>query len=208
MDPLTHIEGPAAPLFVANINTDIIAPAPRRGTGGDLRSSAEIGATLFFAPWRFDTEGCEIPGFVLNRPAFRAAKFLIAGDNFACGSSRESAVLYLKAWGLRGVIAPGFGQIFYDNCFRNGVLPLAFDHATVESLAAEADSGAAFAADVAAGTLTAPSGRTLSFSLPAFRRQLLLTGIDEVTLTLREADRITAWQEAARQARPWAYPPT
>ncbi|HVV94254.1 MAG TPA: 3-isopropylmalate dehydratase small subunit [Hyphomicrobiales bacterium] len=206
MDPLTRIEGPAAALLKANINTDIIAPAPRRGSGGDARSSAGIGAALFFAPWRFDAAGEEIPDFVLNRPPFREAKFLVAGDNFACGSSRESAVLYLKAWGLRAVIAPSFGQIFYDNCFRNGVLPLVFDQATVEALAAEAEGGAAFAADVAAGTLTTPGSRTLAFSLPAFRRQLLLTGTDEVTLTLREADRIAAWQEAARQARPWAYP--
>jgi 3-isopropylmalate/(R)-2-methylmalate dehydratase small subunit len=208
MDPLTRIDGPAAPLLVANINTDVIAPAPRRGTGSDPRTAAERGAALFFAPWRFDAEGREIPDFVLNRPPFREAKFLIAGDNFACGSSRESAVLYLKAWGLRAVIAPGFGQIFYDNCFRNGVLPLVVDQPTVEALAAEAADGAPFAADVAAGTLIAPSGRRLAFTLPAFRQELLLSGTDEVTLTLREADRITSWQEAARRARPWAYPET
>jgi 3-isopropylmalate/(R)-2-methylmalate dehydratase small subunit len=207
MDALTQIVGPAAPLLKANVNTDVIAPAPRRGQGGDARSSAEIGAALFFGPWRFDAAGEEIADFVLNRAPFRNAKFLIAGDNFACGSSRESAVLYLKAWGLRGVIAPSFGQIFYDNCFRNGVLPLVFDPATVAALAAEAEAGGAFAADVAAGTLTTPAGRVLGFGLPAFRRKLLLTGTDEVTLTLAEAERITAWQAAARRARPWAYPP-
>jgi 3-isopropylmalate/(R)-2-methylmalate dehydratase small subunit len=206
MDALTELSGPAAAILTANINTDIIAPAPRGGRGGDARSSSEIGAAQFFKPWRFDAAGNEIADFVLNRPPFRDAKFLIAGANFACGSSRESAVLYLKAFGLRCVIAPSFGQIFYDNCFRSGVLPLAMDDDTVTALAAQADTGAPFSLDLRAGTLQPPAGVALTFQLPAFRRELLLTGTDEITLTLGQGERIAAWQEEARRARPWAYP--
>lgn len=209
MNALTHLQGPAAALPSPDINTDIIAPLVRGGPGGaqpvGIRSSDELAKRLF-GPWRYEADGRENPGFILNRAPWRRARFLVAGPNFACGSSRETAATMLKAFGIRCVIAPGFGQIFHDNCLRNHMLPLALDAAAVETLTACALAGDTFALDVAAGTLAVAGGPTFRFELPAFRRDMLLSGRDEVEATLLREAQIAAWQAEAARLRPWERP--
>lgn len=210
MSALTRLVGPAAAILKSDINTDIIAPSHRRRGGGRLVSStvaseAELAEAVFGA-WRYDTDGNEIADFVLNRPAFRAAKFILAGPNFACGSSRETAATMLKAFGIGCVIAPSFGLIFHDNCFRNHMLPLALDWPTVQALARQSEGGAPFILDLEAATLTPPDGKPITFAIPAFRRDMLLSGADEVAVTLRRADEIAVYQAEARKQRPWALP--
>jgi 3-isopropylmalate/(R)-2-methylmalate dehydratase small subunit len=140
---------------------------------------------------------------VLNREPFRRAPFLIAGPNFACGSSRETAATMLQAFGIRCVIAPSFGGIFRDNCFRNHMLALVLPWPQVQGLARLAESGAAFTLDVAHGTLTPPDGIAVAFEMPAYRRRQLLSGADPITLTLEHAAEIEAWQARSRALRPW-----
>ncbi len=208
MNALTTLVGPAAPLLVANINTDMIAPMYTPGTPGQPKSftmSREGLARHLFASWRYDKQDHELPDFVLNRAPFRSAKFIIGGTNFGCGSSRDTAPRMLEAFGIRCVVAPSFGGIFFDNCFKAGVLPMVLDSVVVEALAAEADGGEDFALDVAAQTLTSPSGKTWRFDLPAFRREQLLTGADDITLTLRRNNEIQAYQARERAVRPWTF---
>jgi len=210
MSALTILNGPAAPLLTDNINTDLIAPMFRPAQAGTLRGLAtkrEDLASMLFAGLRYDAQDCEIPEFVLNRPPFRNARFMLGGANFGCGSSRDTAALMLSAFGIRCVAAPSFGEIFHDNCFKAGMLPLVLEPELVASLAHEAKDGADFALDVAAQTLRAPSGRVVRFDLPAFRREQLLSGADEITLTLRRNAEIQAYQERARALHPWSFPP-
>lgn len=207
MTALATLSGSAAPLLKADINTDTIAPLVRGQAGpqpAGIRSQAELAQRLF-GPWRYLPDGSENPQFVLNQPPFRQARFLIAGPNFACGSSRETAATMLDAFGIRCVIAPSFGLIFHDNCFRNHMLPLALDWEVVQRLGEQASSGAAFQLDLASCTLTPPGGEPISFSLPAFRRDLLLRGTDEVEQTLGREAEIARWQQQARQLRPWEW---
>jgi 3-isopropylmalate/(R)-2-methylmalate dehydratase small subunit len=207
MSALTTLAGPAAAMLQADINTDTIAPLVRGQAGpqpAGIRSDEELARRLF-GPWRYRPDGSPEPDFVLNRPPFDQARFLVAGPNFACGSSRETAATMLRAFGIRCVIAPSFGLIFHDNCFRNHMLPLALDWQVVRELGALAERGADFHLDVAAGTLTPEGGSPVHFSLPAFRRDLLLQGADEVQLTLARSDAISAWQERARSERPWEW---
>jgi 3-isopropylmalate/(R)-2-methylmalate dehydratase small subunit len=205
MTALRTLTGPAAPLLQADINTDTIAPLVR-GHGGPqpagFRSQAELARRLF-GPWRYGADGTENPDFVLNRPPFRQARFLLAGPNFACGSSRETAATMLNAFGIRCVIAPSFGLIFHDNCFRNHMLALVLDGAEVQALGAVAASGVDFHLDLEACTLRAGNGPSLAFTLPAFRRDLLLQGSDEISLTLARSPEITHYQQRVRDARPW-----
>ncbi|MDB5410377.1 MAG: leuD [Rhodospirillales bacterium] len=206
MPSLIEVAGPAAPMLTPNINTDAIAPLYRPATAGSPRpftQTDEERAKNLFAGLRYDLADDELPDFVLNRPPFRSAKFILALDNFACGSSRESAVWYLYAFGIRCVVAPSFGEIFFDNCFKNGLLPLVLDAATIRELAAEAATGADFTLDVRRATLTAPSGRTIEFTLSDFRREALLTGADEIAMTQRREAAIAAHQERQRRERPW-----
>lgn len=206
---LTKVSGPAAPILRDNISTDTIAPMFRRSTTGGSRVFAETEeekAKQAFANWRWDEKDNPLPDFILNHPPFDKAKFILAGANFACGSSRETAVTYLRAFGIRCVVAPSFGGIFYDNCFRNGMLPLIQPNDVVQKLASLADQGATFALDVPAGTLRGPGDVVINFDLPSFRREALLSGADEVAVTLRRADEIARWQQRARQQRPWSYP--
>ena len=212
MAALTTLVGPAATLLKPDINTDTIAPTHRRRskTGGPLVGSGDGQADLadaLFGTWRYDEAGNENADFVLNRAPFRQAKFLLAGPNFACGSSRETAATMLGAFGIRCVVAPSFGLIFFDNCFRNHMLPLVMEWEAVQALGAQAETGAPFALDVAAQTLTPPDGKPIVFALPAFRRDLLLTGGDEVAVTLSRADAIAAYQAEAKRTRPWTIVP-
>ncbi len=207
------VTGAAAPLLRDNIDTDTISPGSRTQKRGESQEFGEKGSATtlaqdLFANWRYDDAGKEIPDFVLNRPEFRSAKLLLAGSNFGCGSSRESAVWMLKEWGIRCVVAPSFGEIFTNNCFANGVLPVTLPEETVQALAAEAAPGAPtalFSVDLAANALQAPSGRIYRFALPEFRRRGLLEGLDEIAVTLHDLERIEAFLAAGRQRRPWAY---
>ena len=204
MSALVTLEGPAAPLLEADVNTDSIAPLYREAGGAAKageRTQDELAQNLF-ANRRFDRDGNETD-FVLNRPAFRHAAFLIGGPNFACGSSRETAATMLAAFGIRCVIAPNIASIFFDNCFRNYMLPLELDGETVEGLGRQAVTGANFTLDVERGFLMPPEGPPIAFALPAFRRELLLTGADEITVTLKRADQIAAYEASAKGRRPW-----
>lgn len=207
MTALVTLSGPAAAILKPDINTDTIAPLVR-GTSGPqpagIRTQAELAQRLF-GPWRYAADGSENPDFVLNQSPFRQAKFLLAGPNFACGSSRETAATMLDAFGIRCVIAPSFGLIFHDNCFRNHMLPLVMDWATVQGLAQLAADGAPFELDLQACTLTPPGGHAFAFSLPSFRRDMLLQGADEVAVTLARERQISAYQSQARAARPWEW---
>ena len=209
-EPLTTLVGPAAPLLVPNINTDLISPTYTPGTAGQPPNFALTHGELahrLFATWRYDKQDRELPDFVLNRPAFRNAKFLLGGVNFGCGSSRDTAPRMLAAFGIRCVIAPSFGGIFFDNCFKSGVLPMVLGNDVLESLAAQAADGKDFSLDVAAQTLTAPSGEIRHFDLPSFRREQVLTGADDIALTLRRNSEIIAYQQRERAARPWTFLP-
>jgi 3-isopropylmalate/(R)-2-methylmalate dehydratase small subunit len=206
MPSLTLVTGPAAAMLLPNINTDAIAPFYRPATAGQPRpftQTTEERAKNLFAALRYDLADNELPDFVLNRPPFRNAKFILALDNFGCGSSRESAAWYLHAFGIRCIVAPSFGEIFFDNCFKNGMLPLILDENRIRDLAAEAETGADFTLDVQRSTLTAPSGQTIAFTLSDFRRDSLLTGADEIAMTQRRDAAIAAHQARERQERPW-----
>lgn len=208
MTALVTLTGPAAPLLQADINTDTIAPLVRGNAGpqpAGIRSQEELAQRLF-GPLRYLPDGAENPEFILNREPFRHAPFLIAGPNFACGSSRETAATMLKAFGIRCVIAPSFGLIFHDNCFRNHMLPLVLDWETVQRLGRQAAEGLPFTLDLGGCTLTAPDGEVIPFTLPAFRRDMLLQGADELAVTLAREPQIAAWQAQARQQRPWEWP--
>jgi len=197
------LTGAAAPYPEENVSTNVISL--QRPHGAPLYASPRD--ELFFG-LRFDADGNEIPDFILNRPAFREARFLVAGANFGCASSREAAVKALAAFGIRCVIAPSVGEIFFNNCFRFGVLPVLLPQDDVLALAAEAAPGAPaaiFTADLETNTLTAPTGRTFAIPLPAFRRRQLLEGLDEVSLTLQRAEDIAAFHEIARTRQPWIY---
>lgn len=197
MQPFTSVTGPAAPLPQANIDTDVIIRIER------LTGDADLGRYAFEA-LRYLPDGAPNPSWVFNDPRFAKAPILIAGRNFGCGSSREGAVTALMAMGLRCVIAPGFGDIFFANCFRNGLLPIALPEAVVETLAAEAD-GRDFTVDLRAQSVRAPSGEIIPFSVDPLQRDGLLEGLDEIGLTLKEESGIAAWQAADRATRPWVW---
>ena len=208
MEPLKTLDGPAAPMLIPNINTDAIAPMFTPGTAGQPRGFAmteEDLARHLFATWRYDAQDRDLPDFVLNRPPFRQAKFIVADVNFGCGSSRDTAPRMLAAFGIRCVIAPSYGGIFYDNCFKVGLLPMVLDRELVSRLAAEAAEGGDFHLDVAAKTITSPSGRVEEFEVPSFRHEQLLTGSDDIALTLRRSAEIRAYQERERALHPWIF---
>lgn len=206
--PFTTLSGAAAPYLEENVSTNVISvqkPHGGNSVPGDPRDE-------LFSGLRFDADGNEIADFVLNRPQYRDAKFIITGANFGCASSRELAVTALSDFGIRCVIAPSVGDIFFNNCFKFGVLPLILPEEEVLSLAEEAapgappgETGALFSANLEKSELITPSGRTLAIPLPAFRRQQLLEGLNEVELTLRRAGEIDAFQQSAAGQQPWVY---
>jgi 3-isopropylmalate/(R)-2-methylmalate dehydratase small subunit len=205
----TTLSGAAVPYLEENVSTNVISVQKPHGhdpANADPRDE-------LFSGLRFDEKGNERSDFVFNRPEFRDAKFIIAGANFGCASSRENAVIALSAFGIRCVIAPSTGDIFFNNCFKFGVLPIVLPEDDVLALAAEAAPGgpsAIFSADLVASELVTPSGRKLAIPLPAFRRQQLLEGLNEVELTLRRADDIATFHDTAGGQQPWIYdlPPT
>jgi 3-isopropylmalate/(R)-2-methylmalate dehydratase small subunit len=200
MQAFTSVSGPAAPFLEPNVNTDVIIRIERL-TGvprGDLGPYA-------FEALRTPSDDRPDPDFVLDRPAFRGAQILVAGRNFGCGSSREGAVWALMGLGLRAVIAESFGDIFFNNCFQNGLLPVVLPQETIDRLAAEAGTGAPVTVDLVACEVRAPSGAVIPFAVDPQRRQALLEGLDEIGATLKRDPEIAAWQARDRAARPWIW---
>ena len=208
MEPLTHLTGPAAAILADNINTDIIAPMFTPATAGQPRAMT-LGkdglARMLFAGWRYDQQDNELPDFILNHEPFRHARFLIGGVNFGCGSSRDTAPRMLSAFGIRCVIATSYGAIFYDNCFKSGMLPMVLNEVAVKELATESEAGGEFSLDLMAQKLATPAGRILNFDVPAFRREQLLVGADDIELTLRRNHDIVEYQKRERAMRPWTF---
>jgi 3-isopropylmalate/(R)-2-methylmalate dehydratase small subunit len=203
MEKLQQLQGVAAPLPRANIDTDTITPMAYLNNASRQNMHEHT-----FEPLRFLADGSENPDFILNKPGYRDATILIAGRNFGCGSSRETAVWGIRGLGIRCVIAESFGDIFFNNCFQNSVLPIRLPAETVAELMAEAgdDQGnTQFQVDVASRTLTTPSGRIVTFDLPADRQAALLEGLDEVEQTLKDDADTTAFQDKDHAARPWIY---
>ncbi|MBS0536694.1 MAG: 3-isopropylmalate dehydratase small subunit [Proteobacteria bacterium] len=205
MQKFTSVTGTAAPLMRANIDTDVIIPVKR--LIGYQRH--ELGA-FALEGYRFRLDGSENPDFVLNQPRFRDAKVLVTAENFGCGSSREAAVWALMAYGFRCIIAPGFGDIFTNNAFQNGLLLIRLPREAVDPIAEELASAPspAMTVDLESCTITTPAGRTIAFEIDGERRQALLEGRDEIAMTLlRDAD-IAAFQNRDRAVRPWIYQTT
>ncbi|WP_354684066.1 3-isopropylmalate dehydratase small subunit [Cupriavidus necator] len=205
MEPFTVHRGVAAPLLRINIDTDAIIPSREM-----KRVSRDGLADGLFAGWRYlpGTDRSPDPSFVLNQPAYAGASILLAGGNFGCGSSREHAVWALKEFGIRAIVAPGFGAIFHNNCVRNGLLPVALPMATVQALAddcAAAPATLPLTVDLERREVVSPAGARYGFTLGSEQRQMLLEGLDPIALTLKLAARIDAFQEEDRTRRPWIH---
>ncbi|SFK38382.1 3-isopropylmalate dehydratase small subunit [Methylocapsa palsarum] len=200
MEKFTSLTGVAAPLKITNIDTDMIIPKQylktikRTGLGGGL-----------FAELRYYEDGSENPDFVLNKPAYRNAKILVAEDNFGCGSSREHAPWALLDFGVRCVISTSFADIFYNNCFKNGILPIRVSPEDLTKLMDDAERGsnATMSIDLEKQEIRGPDGGVLKFDIDPFRKHCLLLGLDDIGLTLEKAARIEAFEAKAAQERNW-----
>lgn len=201
MDKFTTLTGVAAPMPLVNIDTDMIIPKQflktiqRSGLGKNL-----------FDEMRYTQDGKEIPDFVLNQPAYRNAQIIVAGDNFGCGSSREHAPWALLDFGIRCVISTSFADIFFNNCFKNGILPVVLPQDAVDHLMDDARKGAnaRITVDLEAQTVTASDGTSFSFEVDAFKKHCLLNGLDDIGLTLEKASAIDAFEAKNATLRPWA----
>ncbi len=201
MEKFTTLTGVAAPMPLVNIDTDMIIPKQflktiqRSGLGKNL-----------FDEMRFTLDGKEIPGFVLNQPAYRNAEILVAGDNFGCGSSREHAPWALLDFGIRCVISTSFADIFFNNCFKNGILPVVLPQDAVDSLMDDARKGAnaRISVDLESQTVTASDGTTYKFEVDAFKKHCLMNGLDDIGLTLEKASAIDNYEAKNATLRPWA----
>ena len=201
MEKFTKLTGVAAPMPVVNIDTDMIIPKnylktiKRTGLGKGL-----------FADMRYLADGSENPDFVLNKPAYRNAKIIVAGDNFGCGSSREHAPWALADFGIRCVISTSFADIFYNNCFKNGILPIIVSPEDLEKLMDDADRGAnaIITVDLEKMEISGPYGGVLKLDLDEFRRHCLLNGLDDIGLTMRKAASIDAFEQRNAKEHPWA----
>ncbi len=202
MEKFTQVSAIAAPLMRPNIDTDVIIPVKR--LIGYQRH--ELGA-FALEPYRFRADGSENPDFILNRPRYRGAKILLTAENFGCGSSRESAVWALASFGFRCIIAPGFGDIFYNNAFQNGLLLIRLPREVVDQIVDEIERAPSpnMTVDLQACTIITPSGQRTSFEIDDERRQALIEGRDEIGMTLMRDAEIRAFQERDRAARPWIY---
>jgi 3-isopropylmalate/(R)-2-methylmalate dehydratase small subunit len=200
MEKFTILRGIAAPILCPNINTDILV----RIEALMYVPRGQLGKYVF-ETWRYRPDGAEDPDFVLNKPAYRGAKIIIGGDNFACGSSREAAVWALFDFGVRCVIAPSFGDIFFNNCFQNGMLPIVLPADIVDELGREAERAGEFSIDLECQLIVTPSGRQVPFTVDAARRGALLEGLDEIAMTLSMEGEITKFQTQDAQRRPWIY---
>ncbi|MDK9695191.1 MAG: 3-isopropylmalate dehydratase small subunit [Siculibacillus sp.] len=201
MDKFTTLTGVAAPLPIVNIDTDMIIPKQF------LKTIERTGlARGLFYELRFNEDGSEKPDFVLNQPAWRSAQIIVAGDNFGCGSSREHAPWALLDYGIRCVISTSFADIFYNNCFKNGILPIRVSQADLDKLMDDADRGsnATLTVDLAAQEIRGPDGGVVTFDIDPFRKHCLLEGLDDIGLTLQKGDAIDAYEKSTAASRPWA----
>jgi 3-isopropylmalate/(R)-2-methylmalate dehydratase small subunit len=200
MEKFTRLTGVAAPLPMMNVDTDMIIPKQYLKT----ITREGLGRALF-DEMRYDDDGNERPEFVLNRPAHRKAQILVAGENFGCGSSREHAPWALLDFGIRCVIATSFADIFFNNCFKNGILPIALPQEEVDKLMDDAERGAnaILSIDLEKQEITGPDGGTISFEVDPFRKHCLLNGLDDIGLTLEKAPAIDAFENRAGAERPW-----
>ncbi len=202
MEKFVKLSGVAAPLDMINIDTDMIIPKLH------LRTIKRTGlGKVVFDELRFHTDGSEKPEFILNQEPYRGAQILIAGDNFGCGSSREHAPWALLDYGIRCIVSTSFADIFYNNCFKNGILPITVSQAELDTLMADAGNrdNPSFTVDLEAKEITRPQGETLRFNIDDFRRDCLLNGLDDIGLTLQKVDKIDAFEAAQRQQQPWLY---
>ena len=203
MDKFTTLEGVAAPLKIINVDTDMVIPKQY------LKTIKRTGlGTGLFAELRYKDQAGTIdnPDFVLNKPAYKNTKILVADDNFGCGSSREHAPWALLDFGIRCLIAPSFADIFYNNCFKNGILPVTLPQAEIDKLIDDAARGAnaVLTVDLEAQEIRGPDGGAIHFDIDPFRKRCLMEGLDDIGLTLEKADAIEAFEQEARAARPWA----
>ena len=200
MTPFTTLTGIAAPMPLVIIDTDMIIPKQFLKT---IKRSG-LGKNLF-DEMRYTPDGAEMPDFVLNQPAYRKAEILVAGDNFGCGSSREHAPWALLDFGIRAVISTSFADIFYNNCFKNGILPIVLPAQQVEALMEDARKGAnaRMTVDLGAQTVTASDGRSISFEVDPFRKHCLMNGLDDIGLSLEKVASIDAYEKRTSALRPW-----
>ncbi len=200
MEKFTKVTGVAAPMPLINIDTDMIIPKlflktiKRSGLGKNL-----------FDEMRYNEDGSEIPDFVLNQPAYRNAEIIVAGDNFGCGSSREHAPWALLDFGIRVVISTSFADIFFNNCFKNGILPIILPQEDVDKLMDDASRGAnaVVTVDLENQVITGPDGGKIEFTVDAFKKHCLLNGLDDIGLTMQKSDAIDAFEKQYGAATPW-----
>ena len=201
MEKFTVLEGVAAPLKIINVDTDMVIPKQylktikRTGLGRGL-----------FSEMRYKDDGSEDPNFVLNKPAYRKAKILVAGDNFGCGSSREHAPWALMDFGICCVISTSFGDIFYNNCLKNGVLPIRVSPQDLEKLFDDAERGAnaTLTVNLEKQEIRGPDGGVVKFEIDSFRKHCLLNGLDDISLTQQKSAKIASYEDKAKATRPWA----
>ena len=202
MQKFRKLTGVAAPMDAINVDTDQIIPKLH------LRTIKRTGlGKVLFDDLRFNPDGTEKPGFILNQAPYRDAQILVAGDNFGCGSSREHAPWALLDFGIRCVISTSFADIFYNNCFKNGILPITVSADELQALMANASDreNPVLTVDLEAREITQPNGATVSFEIDEFRRECLLDGLDDIGLTMQKVDRIDAFEVAQRERQPWLY---
>ncbi|TCT08283.1 3-isopropylmalate dehydratase small subunit [Aquabacter spiritensis] len=200
MEKFTVLEGVAAPMKLVNVDTDMIIPKQY------LKTIKRTGlGTGLFSEMRYNDDGTENPAFVLNQPAYRNAKILVAGDNFGCGSSREHAPWALLDFGIKCIISTGFADIFYNNCFKNGVLPIVVKPEDLDRLFEDAERGAnaTLTVDLAAQEIRGPDGGTVRFEIDPFRKRCLLEGLDDIGLTLEKSGSIQQFETSRQSDRPW-----
>lgn len=206
MEKLERLQSPAAPIMNANIDTDVITPMQRM----TQRSNKPL-SYYAFEPLRFvggngnGDEGLADESFALNQEKYRDARIMICGENFGCGSSRESAPAVIADMGFRCLIGTGFGDIFFNNCFQQGILPIVVDSETLATLAAVAATGAELVVDLSAQEISTPDGEVFAFSVNAMRKRSLLEGLDDIELTMLLDDDISSWQQQDGVSRPWIY---
>lgn len=200
MQPFTTLTSTPAPLKVINVDTDMIIPKQY------LKTIKRTGlGTALFSEMRYKEDGSENPDFVLNQPAYRKSEILVAGDNFGCGSSREHAPWALLDFGIRCVISTSFADIFYNNCFKNGILPIVVSQEDLEKLFDDADRGsnATLTVDLVNQSIKGPDGGEVRFEIDPFRKHCLLNGLDDIGLTMEKSSKINAYEEKLK-GRTWA----
>lgn len=200
MDKFDKLTSVAAPMNMINIDTDMLIPKQF------LKTIARTGLGQFlFYEMRFDDDGKEVEDFILNKPAYRNAEILVADENFGCGSSREHAPWALLDFGIKCVIAPSFADIFYNNCFKNGILPIKLDKEDWEKVMDDAQRGsnATLSIDLEKQTISGPDGGEIHFEIDPFKKKCLLEGLDDVGLTLKNDDKIGNYEETRKQQQPW-----